>query len=412
MIRINNTKEDSTLFIEENYKDTSKKLEVKLVRSDDTLLTSWQISDFISQLTKHYYKNELLNTISLALKHGISPKNIIIFEESFEINNSYSNLDGVLDFTKNVDVRTFYHLGEPISLFPNEEIIKINSIFNYFRKTNEILGKYSFSKINKNNLHTYYSMIKSKHFHNNIVGVIETLAKDIVKESANKNDDRENFTENLNKLTKDTINKFSIFEREIDSLDILMDSLEKNEFDIFKNTTYLRLEKDYFNYFFTKFENLVRPIVGIYNNDTQKVQIFCKGFMNKAKHDPSRFLDLKRISHNSPYEAIFTFGIPIIIPLITVLNVALTSRRLNKESETALREREEAENRVIETIRRLEQETELEEVKAVEEIPQEYIRKTIKEIRQQNDLKFQEPIEKYGFVNSQIEVTVLEATSK
>jgi hypothetical protein len=57
--------------------------------------------------------------------------------------------------------------------------------------------------------------------------------------------------------------------------------------------------------------------------------------MNKAKHDPSRFLDLKRISHNSQYEAIFNFGIPIIIPLIAVLNVALTSRRLETESEIA-----------------------------------------------------------------------------
>ncbi|MDH5163933.1 hypothetical protein [Heyndrickxia oleronia] len=400
------------MFNEENFKDHSKKLEIKLVRSDDNLLTSWQISDFISQLTKHYYKNELLNTISLALKHGVSPNNIIIFEESFEINNSYSNIDGILDFTKPVDVKTFYHLGEPISMFPNEEIIKLNSTFSYFRKTNEILGKYNFSRINKNNLHYYYTMIKGKQPHKKIIGEIEALAKEIVKESSNKNEDISNFKENANKLTNDTLNKFFNYEKKIESLKILMDSIENNELEIFKNPNYQRLAKDYFNDFFTKFENLVRPIVGIYNNDTQKVQIFCQGFMNKAKHDPSRFLDLKRISHNSPYEAIFTFGIPIIIPLISVLNVALTSRRLETESEIAFREREETENRVIQTIQRLEQETDLEEIKAVEEIPQEYVKNTIKEIRQQNNLRFQEPIEKYGFVNCKIEVNIIEATSK
>lgn len=400
------------MFIEENYKDHSKKLEVKLVRSDDNLLTSWQISDFISQLTKHYYKNELLNTISLALKHGVSPKNIIIFEDSFEINNSYSNIDGILDFIKPVDVKTFYHLGEPISMFPNEEIIKINSIFSYFRKTNELLGKYNFSRIKKNNLHSYYTMIKGNHPQKKIIGEIEALAKEIVRESSNKNEDVSNFKDSASKLTNDTLNKFLKYEKEIESLKILMDSIENNELEIFKNPNHQRLAKDYFNDFFTKFENLVRPIVGIYDNDSQKVQIFCEGFMNKAKHDPSRFLDLKRISHNSPYEAIFNFGIPIIIPLIAVLNVALTSRRLETESEIAIKEREEAENRVIETIKRLELETELEEISAAEEIPQEYVRNTIKEIRHQNNLRFQEPIEKYGFVNTKIEVNVLKATSK
>lgn len=347
------------MFVEEKYKDTSKKLEVKLVRNDATLLTSWQISDFISQLTKHYYKNEIINTISLALKHGISPKNIIIFEESFEINNSYSNINGLLDFNNIPDVRTFYHLGEPISMFPNQEIIAINSAFSYFRKINEILGKYKFTRLDKNKLQYYYSMIKDKLPHENVIAEMENLAKEIVKESANKNADRDQFHSKVQKLTKDTLEKYSNYEKDLESLEILTSSLEDNEFDIFNDTKYKQLEKDYFNDFFTKFENLKRPIVGVFNSDTQKVQIFCQGFMNRAKHDPSRFLDLKSISHNSPYEAIFTIGIPIVVSLISVLNVALIKRSIERESSETEREREEAEERVVEKIKRLESLTEI-----------------------------------------------------
>ena len=107
---------------------------------------------FYFSINKALLQNELLNTISLALKHGISPKDIIIFEESFEINNAYSNINGLLDFTSHSDVKAFYHLGEPISMFPNEEVASIHSAFSHFRKTNEILGRYKFSRLSKTNL--------------------------------------------------------------------------------------------------------------------------------------------------------------------------------------------------------------------------------------------------------------------
>lgn len=398
------------MFVEEFYKDNTMKLEVKLARNNEALLTSWQISDFISQLTKHYYKNELLNTISLALKHGIPPKDIIIFEESFEINNAYSNINGLLDFTSYSDVKTFYHLGEPISMFPNEEVASIHSAFSHFRKTNEILGRYKFSRLSKNKLKLYYTMIREKTSHKEVITHMENLAKEIVREAGNPDTNRVLFHKNIENLTKYTLEKYSDYKKNFDSLEILASSLENNNFDILGQAKYRQLERQYFNAFFSKFESLKRPIVGIFYSDTQKVQIFCQSFMNKTKHDPSRFLDLKSISHNSPYEAIFTLGVPIVVSLIGVLNVALNTRSLGKESEDSITERREAEIRVAQTIERLESLTEIEEVKSVEEIPQQYIKRHVKEIRELNTRKFQEPIEKYGFVNSNIEVTVVDSS--
>lgn len=396
------------MFIEEMYKDTSKKLEVKLVRNDSSLLTSWQISDFISQLTKHYYKNELLNTIGLALKHGISPRYIIIFEESFEINNSYSNIDGLLDFKLCSDVRSFYHLGEPISMFPNKEVLSINSAFSYFRRINEILGKYKFSRLDKNRLQSYYTMIREHTPQKVVILEMEGLAKAIAKESGNQLVNKDAFYKRVEKLTKDTLEEYSNYIKDFDSLDILANSLENNDFNIFNNDKYQQLERQYFSAFFSKFENLKRPIVGIFHSDSQNVQIFCQSFINKSKYEPSRFLDLKSISHNSPYVAIFTIGVPIVISMISVLNSALISRNLDNESKESERELEEAENRVIDTITRLETLAEIDEIKAVEEIPQEYIKQTVKQIREQNSARFQEPIEKYGFVNSKIDVSIIE----
>lgn len=399
------------MFTEELYKDTTKKLEVKLVRNEESLLTSWQISDFISQLTKHYYKNELLNTISLALKHGVSPKNIIIFEDSFEINNPYANLRDLLNFEKTLDVRTFYHLGEPISMFPNQEIIAINSVFSYFRRINKILGSNRIPRISKNMLQKYYAKIRDKQSHESIIDEIETLAFSYVQESANPNINEETFDKRVKKLTKESLSSYSKYEKELETIQILSDKLEANDTDTFKNNKYQQLERDYYNSFFSKFEGLKRPIVGIFNNETQEVQILCQGFLTKAKHDSSRFLDMKSISHNSPYEALFTIGIPIVVPLISVLNVAITTRSLDNEYTESEAKRELAENNVIETLRRLDSLTDIEEIKAVEEIPQEYIKNNIKEVRELNSRRFQEPIEKYGFVNCKIEVNVIQQAS-
>ncbi|GIN62521.1 hypothetical protein J27TS8_25140 [Robertmurraya siralis] len=400
------------MFNEEKYKNTTKKLEVIFKRTEDDLLTSWQISDFISQLTKHYYKNELLNTISLALKHGISPKNIIIFNESFDIDYTNKNM-GLLDLTTSADVKFFYSRLDALSMFPDEEITKIRLIFSYFRGINELLYQYHFSRLDKNNLIRYYNKIKKGLPYKEIINEIESLALEIVKETANVTDkEKERFRRDTKELTSNTISSFLAFEKDKPSLDILIERIEDNDSNVFKDSTYQKLERDYFKGFFTKFNSLQRPIIGIYSSENRKVQILCDSFINKTKHDPSKFLDLKSISHNSPYEAIFHIGLTIVIPLITILSVSLNSRNLLEESDTTEKEREEAEARIERTIRELEPATESEEIKAVEEIPQDYIRNKMLENYDQNTQNFVEPVKKYGFANHRIEVRVFDTSSK
>ena len=311
------------------------------MRTENDLLTSWQISDFISQLTKHYYKNELMNTISLALKNGISPKNIIIFNESFEINNHYQNI-GTLDFTKSLDVKTFYHLLDPISMVPNEEISKIKLIFSYFRGINELLYHFHFSRLDKNNLFKYYTKLKDGLSYKEVIEDIKNLALEIIKESATAGNSKKRIRKSIDELTFKTISLGTNFEKDKNLLNTLIESIEKNDFTPFQESTYQRLESEYLNEFFTKFESLKRPIIGIYYPDNKKVQILCDSFINKTKYDPSKFLDLKSISHNSPYEVIFHIGLTIVVPLISILSVSLNSRKLIEESNTSKHEREEA----------------------------------------------------------------------
>lgn len=400
------------MFNEEKYKNTTKKLEVIFKRTEDDLLTSWQISDFISQLSKHYYKNELLNTISLALKHGVSPKNIIIFNESFDIDYTNKNMD-LLDLTKSADVKFFYSRLDALSMFPDEEITKIRLIFAYFRGINELLYQYHFHRLDKNNLINYYNKIKKGLPYKEIINEIESLAFAIVKEMVNINDkEQERFRKDAKDLTSNTISSFLSFEKDKLSLDILIKSIEDNDNTVFKDSTYQKLERNYFKGFFTKFNSLQRPIIGIYSSENRKVQILCDSFINKTKHDPSKFLDLKSISHNSPYEAIFHIGLTIVVPLITILSVSLNSRNLLEEFDTSEKEREEAEARIERTIRELEPATESEEIKAVEEIPQDYIRNKMLENYDQNTQNFVEPVKKYGFANYRIKVRVFDTSSK
>ncbi|MFW3441990.1 hypothetical protein ACN9J6_10705, partial [Aliarcobacter butzleri] len=122
-------------FDDYKYKRIDKKIEFTLKQEVEKKLSPWELSSFINNFNTYYYKNELLNTIAIALNNGISAENIIIFDESFKLNRIYNKFVNIS--LKDKNIKYLYTLGKPVSLFPNENIFIINLIFKYFRNINE-----------------------------------------------------------------------------------------------------------------------------------------------------------------------------------------------------------------------------------------------------------------------------------
>ncbi|MED4678062.1 hypothetical protein [Bacillus nitratireducens] len=394
------------MFQEKQLKDYSNYLSITLKRDKDDLLSSWQISNLLSQISSQYYKNELLNTISLALNEGIQPENLFILNDSFNINNAYSKLD-ILDLNKSDDIKAFYHLGKPTSLFPNERLFKTALVFDYFRKINEMLSNKKISPINKDSLLDLASEI---HANNNLLHILDSISTLANKCLKKETTDREEIVKNINTLITNAKEEFEQYEKNKVILDVMIDDIKNKTYEPPKDKKHKELETEYFNAFFTKFHNLKRPIVGIFYPNNNKIQILCNNFINKKKRD-ERFLDIKTISHNSPYLIDFIIGTSIALPLIKVLSLIKEQKKLKKrEKELDLAEpkTDQELNLIIQQLTSL---SETAENKAYQEIDLPYLKDRILESQNQTNEKFKAPLKHYGFANREIDITV-QSTAK
>ncbi|MCU5063565.1 hypothetical protein OB986_20295 [Bacillus cereus] len=396
------------IFREKELKDYDTKLRITLKRNKDELLSPWQISNFISTISSHYYKNELLNTISLALKEGIEPENIFIFNNSFNLYNSYANLD-IIDLNDINGVKEFYHLGNPISLFPNEFLIKINIIFGYFRKANEILHRYNLSRMNKDILGDFITDIK--HYENTIERVLDEIhnnAVEVIDSSKNKDFNIKQIKNSLSTSRRKYVNDYDEFLKEQINLEILINDVKSNIISSFKkDEKYGHLEREYFSNFFGKLNDLKRPIVAIYNKEENRIQILCSGFINSQKRD-NKFLDIKEISHNSPYLICFYIGVSVVLPLIPVLKSIKLKNTIEQEEEELIREELKTDEELEEILRELEELETLPENTAVNEVKTEFLHEKISLYQESNNEKFRKPIEKFEFDNRNIDIEKVE----
>ncbi|MGH0487823.1 hypothetical protein ACQVPJ_26130 [Bacillus mycoides] len=389
------------MFQEKQLKDYSNYLSVTLKRDKDDLLSSWQISNLLSQISSQYYKNELLNTISLALNDGIQPENLFILNDSFHINNSYSKL-GILNLNNSPDIKSFYHLGRPTSLLPNEKLFKIALVFDCFRQVNEKLSNQKVTSMNKDLLLDFTTAIHSNNDLLNILDEIKTHAHNCLK---NEDTNRVQTIQKINKVITDSQTEFEKYENNKLTLDLMIDDIKNKMYDTSQNKKYKELETEYFNIFFSKFHNLKRPIVGIFYPESNKIQILCSNFINKKNRD-ERFLDIKTISHNSPYLIDFIIGTSIALPLLKVLILIKEKNKLNKKNQQLDLTAPKTDQELDYMISQLSTLAEATENKASQTIDLPYLKDKIIESQEQNNEKFKAPLNHYGFANREVEISV------
>lgn len=285
-------------FDDYKYKNTSKRITLSIKQKKDKNLSPWEISNFVGKFNTYYYQTEVINTISIALSENIDPEDIIIFDESFKLNQTHSKLSYLS--IDNKDIKNLYHLGKPVSLLPNTNIYVMNILFKYFRLLNESLIKIKKAKIlEKDNLHLYYSKFRSKDFD----ALHDFISKDVrlaLSKSSIESSQREKINKILNRFNLD----FSNYSSDLKEINNIKKYLLKNELNK------IDFKSDTFKKYFNKFKNLIRiiqrPILAVSNSD-KSFTILCRAQINK-KEKNAVTLKLRSMTHNSPISLVMEGG--------------------------------------------------------------------------------------------------------
>lgn len=400
--------------------DTYKKVVIEkdyrvnlvMKRDGDKLLSSWQISAFIENLSRSYYKNELLNTIESYINRGTSLENIFIIDESFKLNNLYRNLD-TLNLRNEKDAKQLYHLGKPIGMIPNEKLIKTNLLFDIFRKTNETLWRYRIKGLNKNYLSSLINFamddkatmkeIKEKVINLAIENYNQFLQEETKNNQYNAKIDRKSLVNYIEKNILYIMNSYQKIESNFVNIAIVKEDIFGND-----NKNIASISADllgYFNKFKVTFDNLMRPVVGIYSPEDNSMEIVCKDFIDKTLYTEKnkRFLDIKNISRNSPLTVAVLLGIGGLTFLSRHITVVMDERLLQKkqvESHVPINEEKEIENLINE----IKQVIEGRESTHVTEVAHDIM----DSLRKDNEAKFIETAKDYGFLNEHAVLKVKE----
>lgn len=290
----------SEIFDDYKYKNISKRVGIKFKQKTCKILSPWEISSFISNFNTYYYKSEVMNTIGIALKNGVNPKNIIIFDESFKLSHQYKNLN-IIDCNSN-QLQHLYTLGKPISLFPNKMVIFIHELFDNFRKINEFLYQANKKYLAIKTINNYYSAFPTQ----GKQGVIEMLRVDasILLKSVKDPDIHKRFNKMIKKMGKYA----DAIDENWSSINDIEQQLKSDNFKFVKTSD--RLYQQYFRKFYSLLNNIPRPVIGVYHEDSQKISLLCRAHFNKNERNAVT-LDLKSISHNSPIEGLLVGGAAI-----------------------------------------------------------------------------------------------------
>lgn len=271
------------------------KLKLSSQKSDDTLYTNWQISKLSNDFSEFYYKSVLLHDISVHLNQGVRKNDVIIFNSSIKINNQYTKYRiPELDLNIPTDVVKYYHLGSPISLFPNKQVLVLHEFFEAYRVYFSIISKYKLNLGSKrDDLSELFDI--SREFSD----VLNFTFVEFFSEKIADNNELE--SDNKRKCLQEIHSKFKIRDNE------LIESL--NNFDE-------KQSSKQFDYIFKRFE---RPIIGIRMED-DKIKLLGNEFFVQSKftYSNDRFLETKSISQNSPLEMILAMS-PIVIPSLWLI---------------------------------------------------------------------------------------------
>lgn len=262
----------------------NEKFYLNFTRTVNNIFDPWELSKFINDFGNEYYKLDLIRSISLELKNGTLPENIIIMNNPIKrkyINNEY------FDLNDSSMLNSFQSIGYPISLYPNKNIVEIALFIRLYKKLNSILNK----NISRNVLLLEFQTLKKHSFKQAINNLEEEALNKLNKNSGS-------FIKANIIDAKNTIEEIYIkFNNQEESIEEYINKFNENLEEDIVITESL---KEYFYDFFTYFMKLSKPLIGVYNEEEQKIRVICINHLRKRKKGVLPELDFRKYGHNSP----------------------------------------------------------------------------------------------------------------
>ena len=248
-----------------------KRIKLKLKSEDSTTLSGWQLQEFIKNVNKGYCKLDIINEISRLINQGEKPENIIIINKSYDINNAYTYLQksNEIDLNKLSTIENLYHLGIPVSMYPNKRIKEIAIIFTLYSKIYTLFNRENIPVISKDKLKEYINVD------------IDTAIDTITKDSKSIMSKLKMGTENILKATNDKLDNIideskKELKKYIDNQDniIKFNEISNNELKEIKDSDkelYSKIQSEYYSEFFRLLNSVDRPIVLRYDDKNNKL---------------------------------------------------------------------------------------------------------------------------------------------
>lgn len=257
-----------------------KTYEVTLESTADINMSNWQITKTVDLMTMVNNKFVILSEINRLLEHGADKKNIFIADRSFLISTSYKTYfeEGNMLSANRWDILKMCSLGRLYTMEPNEDIFKINCLFEFYKKINSIVnhnlrcrvrGRYlaeSFSVLFQESLETAFESL--------LDGVLEQVWERIKRAGA---DEMEKYNKMLEELRRQKENSLKRDRKKFEKA--------KEESKTFFSSIYNRLE---------------RPVVGVYHQDGHAIEIINADQMFKNGEESNTQIRLRQITKNSP----------------------------------------------------------------------------------------------------------------
>lgn len=260
----------------------NEKYELLLKSVANINMSNWQITKTLDTMTMVNNKFVILFIINNLINQGIEKKNIFVTDKSFLITTNYKTYfeNGNRFIGNSKDIVKMYSLGRLISMEPNEDIFRVNCLFEFYKKLNSIMNKNLKCRIRSEHLSNGFSAL----FRDSV-----EQAYEILLEGA-----KEQVSDVFERHIVPDIRKRNMIIRELENQKEVC--FEKNIRRFKKN---MELSKKKFAYTYNHFD---RPVVGIYHQDGHFVEIINSDQMYKNGEESDTQIKLKKITKNSPVE--------------------------------------------------------------------------------------------------------------
>lgn len=294
------------MFDDYDFKLPEVRIRVKFTQQRDEPMYPWEIAGFLSKLNTVYYKFELLNSISSALKRGISPRDIFVLDKSLPLYKRYSTLNVL---SEGEAAQVFYPIGLTYPLEPNIEQYSANLLSRMFATVNSYLRQSHVQPLRLRYVAEAHEVLLERGLdaaEEYVINIAIVSAEKSVAQAVEKGLKKYQITENdlLKVLEKYRKRKSQLLD-DLRTVEVLSDEERESIFEDGKRTDRRRtLLLNFFQYF----ENTARPLVCAKIGEG-KIRVLGRSLVNKREQTG---LEVKEVSRNSPLSAIVEGGIAIV----------------------------------------------------------------------------------------------------